>query len=157
MAMYVEHEPLAGENDASDRSASFESGGPYATRPHAAHGITAAPRLTPINDTVLSSALAPSSQPHPHITIANLRFPADVVHTQAAAYADGARAKGAPHSMQLWRDGCHEALLRLSRTATQTPPQATCEALFWQLEGEDYYVSVTFAQPPLASHTRPIH
>ena len=157
MAMYLEHEPLTGEMSAVDRSASFDPNDPYATRPYVAHGLSTTPRLTPINDSAIAAALAPAAPSDLHTTIANLRFPADLVHTQAAAYADGARAKGAPHSMQLWRDGCREALVRLARTATHTPPQATCEALFWQLEGDDYYVSVTFALARSASHTRPIH
>ena len=148
MAIYFEHDLSNRETSAFDGGASFDSNDPYATRPHVAHGITTTPRLTPINESAFATALAtvPVTPADSQTTIANLRFPSDLVHTQAAAYADGARANGAPHSMQLWRDGCREALIRLARAATNTPAQATCEALFWQLEGDDYYISVTFGQ-----------
>ena len=109
----------------------------YTTRPNLSRGIPSTPRLTP---------LAVVSPDAPYSTIANLRFPVDLVHAQAAEYTDEARAHGAPHSMQLWRKGCHEALLSLARAATATPAHANCEALFWQIEGEEYHVSVTFSQ-----------
>ncbi|MEO7002120.1 MAG: hypothetical protein ABI068_09865 [Ktedonobacterales bacterium] len=157
MAIYLEPDLFNRETSAVNSRTSFDPSDPYATRPqHMVSGITTTPRLTPINESAFASALAPTTS-DPHTTIANLRFPADLVHTQAAAYADGARAKGAPHSMQLWRDGCREALIRLARTATNTPTQAACDALFWQLEGDEYYVSVTFGHARSASHTRPIH
>lgn len=103
-----------------------------------AHSPIITPRLVPLP--------AFAQPPDPQLTIADLRFPAEIVHTHAAGYTEAARRGGARHSMQLWREGCHLAILSLARTATGAADGAACEALFWQLEGDDYHVSITFRE-----------
>lgn len=82
----------------------------------------------------------------PRVTIADLRLPAALVHSQASALADQARAAGARHSMRLWRDACQESIVSLARASTGTPVTVACEALYWELSGDDYHISVTFAR-----------
>ena len=102
----------------------------------------ASPRLT----------AAPVSYPTapPRVTIADLCFPADLVHTQASALAESARVAGAHHSMRLWRDACREAVISLARASTGTPETASCESLYWKLSGDEYHVSATFARASAA-------
>ena len=90
------------------------------------------------------------SDAQPRVTIADLRLPAALVHSQASALADQARAAGARHSMRLWRDACQESIVSLARASTGTPETAACEALYWQLSGDDYHISVTFARTATA-------
>jgi hypothetical protein len=94
------------------------------------------PRLTP-----LASATVP------HRVLAELRFPGGLVQARANEYAQAARVAGAPHTLRLWRECCQEALVALARQATALPESAVCESLAWQLDGEDYLVSVAFAPP----------
>lgn len=78
---------------------------------------------------------------------ADLHFPGDLVHARASEYAQEARVAGAQHTLRLWRESCREALIALARVATAVPTDAVCESLAWKMDGEDYFVSATFAQP----------
>jgi len=83
----------------------------------------------------------------PHLTIANLRLPANQVQRRATEYANYARACGAQHSMRLWRTGYEQAVLALAREASHLDTSATCQALFWEQRGGEFWVSATFSQP----------
>lgn len=110
---------------------------------------SAGPQLPPPR---LSAAPVAHPTAPPRVTMADLRFPADLVHTQAAALAESARAAGAQHSMRLWRGACREAIISLARAATATPESASCERLYWELSGDEYHVSVTFDRTSDAMH-----
>ena len=132
--MYAEIEP----EDADTMVLPYTVAAPRRPRPSLGPQILP-PRLT--------APLAPlSTSAPPRVTMADLRLPADLVHAQASALAENARAAGALHSMRLWRDACHEAIISLARASTATPESAMCEALYWELSGEEYHVSVTFAR-----------
>jgi hypothetical protein len=110
---------------------------------------SAGPRLAPPRLTAVPMA-HPTAPPR--VTMADLRLPADLVHTQASAQAESARAAGAQHSMRPWRDACRAAIISLARAATATPESASCEALYWELSGDEYHVSATFARASAAMH-----
>jgi hypothetical protein len=99
-------------------------------------GICAPPRLTPL----VTSATT-------HRIVADLRFPGELVHARATEYAHEARLAGMQHTLKLWRECCYAALIALARLATAAPAAAICESLSWQLDGEDYLVSVVLARP----------
>ena len=101
-----------------------------------AHGSFAPPRLTPL--------AAPGAARR---VSADLRFPGDLVYARAQEYAREARITGSQHTLKLWRECCHEALVALARIATASPNGTVCESLTWQLDGEDYTVSIVLAQP----------
>ncbi len=113
--------------------------GPLSTSQNAGRVSFSPPRLVP-----LANAAPVAQSP---ATIADLYLPAGRVHEYAAAYTQEARGRGIPHSMQLWREGCQSGIVALARVATAVPDSAHCDALFWQLEGEDYHVSATFSMP----------
>jgi hypothetical protein len=94
------------------------------------------PRLTPLDDSVSARRV-----------VAELCFPGGLVQARANEFAQAARVAGMPHTLRLWRECCQEALIALARLTTGAPESAVCESLSWQLDGEDYLVSVAFAQP----------
>ena len=110
---------------------------------------SAGPRVAPPRLTCVPVAhpTAPA-----RLTIADLCIPADLVHTHTAALAEHTRAAGAEHSMRLWRDACHDAIISLARIATATPDSAACKALYWELAGDEYHVSATFASTTATRH-----
>src|SRR5438309_1369110 len=85
-----------------------------------------------------------ATQAVPRLTIADLRLPADLVRARATQYTAFARAHGAPHSMRLWRVGYQQAMLSLARESAGVAEDAPCLAFFWQQQGREYMVSVTF-------------
>lgn len=90
-----------------------------------------------------------ATQAVPRLTIADLRLPADLVRSRATQYTAFARAQGSPHSMRLWRVGYQQAILSLAREAAGVAEDAPCLAFFWQQQGREYMVSVTFGRPQL--------
>lgn len=94
-------------------------------------------------------AVAPSGAARltPRLTIADLRLPVELVRTRADRYARAARECGAQHSLRLWRVAFGQALVALACEATHAPAGATCEALFWQREDDEYHISVTLGRP----------
>lgn len=80
-------------------------------------------------------------------TIADLRFPSTLVQDRAEEIAGRARSGGAPHSLRLWRIGYEQALLALAREACRISDAAPCESLFWEQNGEEFLISVTFGAP----------
>ncbi|MBF6592583.1 MAG: hypothetical protein IVW57_18895 [Ktedonobacterales bacterium] len=110
-------------------------------------GVSSAP-LFPARGTFAPPRLAPlGALPAAQRTFAELRFPGELVRARAAEYAAEARQAGTPHTLRLWRESCHEALISLARAATATPIGALCASLVWQLDGIDYLLSITFALP----------
>lgn len=132
--MYAEMEPGFDETLILPRAVYTPSSGLQA--------VPSRPRLT--------AAPVANSPFQPRVTIADLRLPAALVHSQASALADQARAAGARHSMRLWRDACQQSIVSLARASTGTPATAVCEALYWELSGEDYHISITFAREATA-------
>jgi hypothetical protein len=108
----------------------------YAT---VARGSFTPPRL----EAVATSSAARA----PRLTIADLRLPAELVRERADRYAQAARERGAQHSLRIWRVAFEQALVALSCEATHAPAGTTCEALFWQQEGDEYHISITLGQP----------
>ncbi len=78
---------------------------------------------------------------------------AGTVRRRASEFADFARRQGTLHSMKLWRACYQQAVQSLAREAEHVTATATCEALFWEQKGGEYWISVTFGQPPAA----PLH
>src|SRR5262249_31521825 len=87
------------------------------------------------------------TQPLSRLTLAHLRLPIELVQRCAAALANSARARGAPHTLRLWRTGNEQAVISLAREVTGVPPNAACESLFWEQQGDEVHVSVTFGPP----------
>jgi hypothetical protein len=83
----------------------------------------------------------------PRLTIADLRLPVELVRERADRYARAARERGAQHSLRIWRVAFEQALVALSCEATHAPAGTTCEALFWQQEGDEYHISITLGRP----------
>src|SRR5262249_21064254 len=81
------------------------------------------------------------------LTLAHLRLPIKLVQRCAAALADSARARSAPHTFRLWRTGNEQAIISLAREVTGVPPNIPCESLFWEQQGDELYVAVTFGSP----------
>lgn len=133
--MYAEHDIAPALSDLYAPTAGMAD--IYAT---AAHGSFTPPRL---------EAVAPSgaSRPTPRLTIADLRLPVELVRERADRYARAARERGAQHSLRIWRVAFEQALVALACEATHAPAGATCEALFWQQEGDEYHISITLGQP----------
>ncbi len=136
--MYVDMEPYGADTLVLPQTVSVPSRIRYSSGPQMSPRLTTAPVAHPT---------AP-----PRVTIADLCFPADLVHTQASALAESARVAGAHHSMRLWRDACREAIISLARASTGTPEAASCESLYWELSGDQYHVSATFARPSAAMY-----
>lgn len=95
----------------------------------------------------LEAVVASSASLTPRLTIADLRLPVELVRERADRLARAARERGAPHSLRIWRAAFEQALVALSCEATHAPAGATCEALFWQQEGDGYHLSITLGQP----------
>jgi hypothetical protein len=110
-------------------------------RPFFSRGHITPPRLLP-------AANAPS-----RLIVSDLRVPVEVVRRRAGDFADYARRHGTLHSMKLWRACYQQALQSLAREAGHVAAAATCEALFWEQKGGEYWISATFGQPPAA----PLH
>ena len=110
-------------------------------RPLLSRGHITPPRLLP-------AANAPT-----HLIVSDLRLPVEVVRRRASDYANDARRHGAPHAMKLWRACYQQAVQALAREAAHVAAAATCEALFWEQKGGEYWISATFRQPP----TAPLH
>lgn len=123
---------MYGEIEQTDWSASA-SGFPIISR-----GTLTPPRLRAVDPAM--------TQPIPRLVMADLRFPAEVVRQHATTYATAARLNGSQHSMRLWREGYEQALIALARQATRLPSDATCQALSWEQQYDEFYVSVTFCQ-----------
>lgn len=101
----------------------------------------------------LLAVAADPSRSAPHLVVADLRLPSELVRRRATEYANLARAHGAKHSMKLWRDGYEQAVLALARESTNIAGSARCEALFWEQRDGEYWVSATFSVPsPTAVH-----
>lgn len=83
----------------------------------------------------------------PGVTVASLRLPASLVHERAMALAQRNRARGASHTMRIWRAAHQDALKELAREASGVGVGGICEALFWDRDDGVYHVSATFAQP----------
>lgn len=93
-------------------------------------------------------AVAPDpSRSMPHLVVADLRLPSELVRRRATEYANNARSCGAKHSMKLWRAGYEQAILTLARSSANVVDSAHCEALFWEQRGGEYWVSATFSMP----------
>lgn len=99
-------------------------------------GPLAPPRLTPLGSAAGARRV-----------VAELHFPGGLVQARANEYAQAARVAGSPHTLRLWRECCREALIALARITTALPESAVCESLSWRIAGEEYLVSVEFAQP----------
>jgi hypothetical protein len=97
--------------------------------------------------------LLPAANVPSHLIVSDLRLPVEVVRRRASDYANDARRRGALHSMKLWRACYQQAVQSLAREAAHVAPVATCEALFWEQKGGEYWISATFRQPPAA----PLH
>lgn len=95
----------------------------------------------------LLSVAADPGRAAPHLVVADLRLPSELVRRRATDYANLARARGAQHSMKLWRDGYEQAVLVLARESANIANSARCEALFWEQRGGEYWVSATFSVP----------
>lgn len=95
----------------------------------------------------LEAVQASSAVHSPRLTIADLHLPTELVRERADRYARVARERGTPHSLRIWRVAFEQALVALSCEATHAPAGATCEALFWQQEGDEYHISITLGQP----------
>jgi len=107
--------------------------------PTIARGTLAPPRL---------QAIVPNATHHAsRATIADLRFPSTLVQDRAEEIAGRARSGGAPHSLRLWRIGYEQALLSLAREACRISEAAPCESLFWEQNGDEFFISVTFGAP----------
>lgn len=104
--------------------------------------VSSGPRLTPPR--LRAVATAEATQMLPKLDVADVRIPADMVRRRADAYAEAARATGAPHSMRLWREGHQRALLELTCEASGIPAGAVCETLNWVERDAEYRVSATF-------------
>jgi hypothetical protein len=128
LAMYAGIEPF----DANTPMPPRPTAAPCASRPSGPQ--VTPPRLTPLH-------AAPDS---PRVTMADLRLPADLVDTRAAALAQHARAAGAQHSMRLWREACQQAIVSLARAFSAVPDAAPCTEVHWQLAGDEYHVSIAF-------------
>ncbi len=137
--MYAEIEPYGDDTLVLPRPTGVPA------RTHAPSG----PQLMPPRLTNMPVA-CPTAPPR--VTLGDLRLPAELVHAQASALAEHARATGAQHSMRLWREACREAIISLARASTGTPASASCEALHWELAGDEYHVSVTFARTAADRH-----
>ena len=133
--MYAEHDTAPALSDLYAPSASTAD--IYATVPR---GSFTPPHL---------EAVAPSGAARltPRLTIADLRLPVELVRARADRYARAARERGAPHSLRLWRVAFEQALVALACEATHARAGATCEALFWQREDDEYHISVTLGRP----------
>jgi hypothetical protein len=83
---------------------------------------------------------------------APLRFPAEQVGRWADDYANYARTLGQPHSMRLWRECFHHALVTLARQALRQPRDAGCTSLHWRLRDGEYLVAATFGAPATTLH-----
>lgn len=132
--MYAEHDaafPLADLYAPTAGTADI-----YAT---VARGSFTPPRLEAV---VMSGASLT-----PRLTIADLRLPAELVRERAERYTRAARERGAQHSLRIWRVAFEQALVALACEATHAPAGTTCEALFWQQEGDEYHISITLGQP----------
>ncbi|MGH2515747.1 MAG: hypothetical protein ACRDHP_08835 [Ktedonobacterales bacterium] len=121
------------------RDAALAPAGEWEAYASVARGSLTPPRLQRIE--------TDAARTLPHLTVADLRLPADLVQRRATEYANYARACGAQHSMRLWRTGYEQAVLALAREASQLDLTATCEALFWEERGGEFWVSATFSQP----------
>lgn len=100
------------------------------------------PHIAPPHLVAVHPSAAPVKSP---LTVANLRLPVDLVRGRAAMYADNARKQGMPHSMRLWRECYRHAIHALTRESANVGASASCEALFWEQKGGEYWVSATFA------------
>lgn len=127
---------MYGEMDAP--SATMMPGGEWEAYANIAHGSLTPPRLRAIDADTLPAI--------PLLTVADLKLPATMVQRRATEYANYARACGAQHSMRLWRTGYEQAILALAREAAHLDSTATCEALFWEERGGEFWVSATFSQ-----------
>jgi hypothetical protein len=114
-----------------------------ASTPHVSRGRLTVPRFTPLPADTVPGAPSLTSLPSlPAVAEPverELRFPADLVHARAAGFTDDARRRGEEHSMRIWREGCHEALLSLVRASTM---QVSAEVVSFDLEGDEYHVAV---------------
>jgi hypothetical protein len=95
----------------------------------------------------LEAVMTSGAQRAPQLTIADLRLPVELVRERADRYARAARERGAQHSLRIWRVAFEQALVALACEATHAPSGATCEALFWQQEGDEYHISITLGRP----------
>ncbi|HKV85052.1 MAG TPA: hypothetical protein VJN88_10875 [Ktedonobacterales bacterium] len=102
--------------------------------------LLALPTQPPAADQLAENAPAP------------LRFPAEQVGRWAEKYASYARGKGIPHSMRLWRECFHQALVTLAREALRQPRGAMCASLHWRLRNGEYLVAATFSAPTIRLH-----
>jgi hypothetical protein len=99
------------------------------------------------------AALDPDSRRSlPPMTLASLRLPVSIVEERTTALASQARVLGSHHSLRVWRAAHREALAQLAREASSVPTGVQCEALFWELDGDLYHVSATFASPRPTIH-----
>jgi hypothetical protein len=80
----------------------------------------------------------------PYITIGDVRLPEGRVRVRATELAQRARARGAGHSLRVWRDAHYHALVQLAREAGGLAAEVRCLTLTWQSAGDAYYVSATF-------------
>lgn len=115
------------------------------------------PRIRPTAD---SSPVAPrrqvaQAQPRAldaaartRYTVVDLRLPAGIVHAQAAALAERQRARGARHSMRVWREACQEALVGIARASSGLAEDVPCAAFYWEYDGDAYAISGTFEHSP---------
>jgi hypothetical protein len=94
--------------------------------------------------------LLPAANAPAYLIVSDLRLPVEVVRRRASDYANDARRHGALHSMKLWRACYQQAVQALAREAAHVAAAATCEALFWEQKGGEYWISATFRQPPAA-------
>lgn len=95
----------------------------------------------------LLAVAADPSRSAPHLVVADLRLPSELVRRRATEYANYARTRGAKHSMKLWREGYERAVLALARESANIASSAHCEALFWEQREGEYWVSATFSVP----------
>lgn len=123
---------------------------PMAEDPDAAHRRMppshppTTPRLAAVGPDTMRAA--------PRVMVASLRLPAAIVDERRSALASRIRVLGGQHSLRLWRDAHREALTELAREATGIPTGVECQALFWELAGDIYRVSATFAPPQPTIH-----
>ncbi|HEY7780402.1 MAG TPA: hypothetical protein VIC85_09350 [Ktedonobacterales bacterium] len=85
----------------------------------------------------------------PRVSVVDLRVSMAAVSDRAAHLVGAARARGAAHSLRLWRDAQHEALLSLAREAGHAPATAECRSLAWVREAAGYHISAAFTAQPI--------